>query len=79
MRFRFTIRDLLWLTALAAMGLGWRVDRGRLSDRCELLEQSESRERLQEAQTAFASARIRIIKLEHEVQRLKVQAANKSE
>jgi len=23
MRFRFTIRDLLWLTALIAMGFGW--------------------------------------------------------
>ena len=26
-RFRFTIRDLLWLTALAAVCVGWWVDR----------------------------------------------------
>ena len=26
MRFRFTIRDLLWLTLAVAMGLGWWVD-----------------------------------------------------
>ena len=26
MRFRFSIRDLLWLIALVAMGLGWAVD-----------------------------------------------------
>ena len=26
MRLRFTIRDLLWLTALLAMGVAWWVD-----------------------------------------------------
>ena len=26
MRLRFTIRDLLWLTALIAMGLGWWLE-----------------------------------------------------
>ncbi len=25
--FRFTIRDVLWLTALVAMGAGWWLDR----------------------------------------------------
>jgi len=30
MRFRFTIRDLLWLTALVAMALGWWLDHNRL-------------------------------------------------
>jgi hypothetical protein len=25
MHFRFTIRDLLWLTALVAMGVGWWI------------------------------------------------------
>ena len=29
MRFRFSIRDLLWLTALIAMGLGWWVEHWR--------------------------------------------------
>ena len=27
MRFRFTIRDLLWLTVVAAVLVAWRVDR----------------------------------------------------
>jgi hypothetical protein len=27
MKLRFTIRDLLWLTALIAMGIGWWLDR----------------------------------------------------
>ena len=31
MRLRFTIRDLLWLTALVAMGIGWWLDRLRLA------------------------------------------------
>jgi hypothetical protein len=26
MRLRFSIRDLLWLTALIAMGVGWWLD-----------------------------------------------------
>jgi hypothetical protein len=29
---RFTIRDLLWLTALIAMGVGWWLDHRRLDD-----------------------------------------------
>ena len=33
MRFRFTIRDLLWLTALLAMGIGWWVDHREQADR----------------------------------------------
>ena len=28
--FRFTIRDLLWLTVVVAMGLGWWFDREML-------------------------------------------------
>jgi hypothetical protein len=28
--FRFTIRDLLWLTALVAMGAGWWIDQDRI-------------------------------------------------
>ena len=28
--FRFTIRDVLWLTALVAMGVAWRLDRTSL-------------------------------------------------
>jgi hypothetical protein len=30
MHLRFTIRDLLWLTALVAMGVGWWIDHGRV-------------------------------------------------
>ena len=29
MRFRFTIRDLLWLTVVVAMAVAWRLDRNR--------------------------------------------------
>jgi hypothetical protein len=28
--FRFTIRDVLWLTAVVALGAAWRADRSRL-------------------------------------------------
>jgi hypothetical protein len=31
MRLRFSIRDLLWLTLVAALAVGWWVDHKRLS------------------------------------------------
>ena len=31
MRFRFTIRDLLWLTLVVALVLGWWIDRRNLT------------------------------------------------
>ena len=31
MPLRFTIRDLLWLTALVALAVGWLVDRSKLA------------------------------------------------
>ena len=29
--YRFTIRDILWLTALVALGVGWWLDHRRLA------------------------------------------------
>jgi hypothetical protein len=34
---RFTIRDMLWLTVLAAVLVAWWVDRGRLAAEVEWL------------------------------------------
>jgi hypothetical protein len=31
MRLRFTIRDLLWLTVVAALAVGWSADRDQLA------------------------------------------------
>jgi len=39
MRLRFTIRDLLWLALVVAMGIGWWIDRTRIEG---LLEQSST-------------------------------------
>ena len=36
--FRFTIRDLLWLTLVVALGMGWWLDRQRLRDDCQELQ-----------------------------------------
>jgi hypothetical protein len=38
MRLRFTIRDLLWLTALVAMGVAWWLNRSHLQSRINELE-----------------------------------------
>ncbi len=35
---RFTIRDLLWLTVVVALGVGWWVDRTRQNDRIKAIE-----------------------------------------
>lgn len=37
--FRFTIRDLLWLTVVVGLAVGWWVDRTRLSDRLRKAQQ----------------------------------------
>ena len=37
---RFTIRDLLWLTLLAAVAVAWWVDRRALEKRIEVLERN---------------------------------------
>jgi len=34
---RFTIRDLLWLTVVVALGVAWWVDRSRLAARIDRL------------------------------------------
>jgi hypothetical protein len=31
MKLRFTIRDLLWLTALVALGVAWWIDNRRMA------------------------------------------------
>jgi hypothetical protein len=39
--FRFTIRDVLWLTVVVALGLGWWIEKRQntpLRDRCARLE-----------------------------------------
>ena len=40
--YRFTIRDLLWLTALLAMGAGWYGDRRRLENKSEVWKSSST-------------------------------------
>jgi hypothetical protein len=37
---KFSIRDLLWLTALAALAVAWWVDRRALTGRIDDLEQT---------------------------------------
>jgi hypothetical protein len=40
--FRFTIRDVLWLTALAATGIAWWADRSQLAWRATKAESLHS-------------------------------------
>ena len=44
--FRFTIRDVLWLTILAALTQSWALDHGRLTTaNRELAKQREAEQR----------------------------------
>ena len=36
--FRFTIRELVLLTLVVAMGVGWWLDRSRLDGKCSALQ-----------------------------------------
>jgi len=59
--FRFTIRDVLWLTALVAVGLVWLMDRDRIRrDRIELAKREAehiSRAKMWEAEAQRAEKR----------------------
>ena len=39
--FRFTIRDVLWLTVVAALAIGWLVDQDRIRRQTKALRASE--------------------------------------
>jgi hypothetical protein len=39
--FRFTIRDVLWLTALVALAVGWFMEHGKLERTAGQLEASD--------------------------------------
>jgi hypothetical protein len=49
--FRFTIRDVLWLTVVVALGVGWWLDRSAVAWRYEqsVSTMARLRERLDEA------------------------------
>ena len=38
MRLRFTIRDLLWLTVVVALAVGWWVDHGKFKTKTETMQ-----------------------------------------
>jgi hypothetical protein len=42
--FRFTIRDLLWLTVVVALGLGWWLDRAEM--KAKLIKGEEAQQRV---------------------------------
>ena len=79
MPLRFAIRDLLWLTVVAALAAGWWLDRSRLADRYESLERSSSVTNLNELEAKYSAAKAKSHMLEIDLERLKTQAVKKSE
>jgi hypothetical protein len=59
MRFRFTIRDLLWLTALVAMGIAWWLD---YSDRKWIIAKDRNFEAACKAKVKWAEDRVEMWK-----------------
>jgi hypothetical protein len=54
MRFRFTIRDLLWLTAVAAVSVGWWLQWRRYV----ALDQSASVTQMRKLESDLSSAKV---------------------
>jgi hypothetical protein len=65
MRFRFTIRDLPWLTALVGLAVGWWIDRTRLADQYTTLKQSPSVQGFEELDAKYSAARDQILMLDN--------------
>ena len=49
--FRFTIRDVLWLTVVVALAVCWWIDRSRLSDMNSALQARDAEMRMAELRT----------------------------
>jgi len=57
--FRFTIRDVLWLTVVVALGVGWWLDRSRLEserDDARIFKQTEFEKMEREIRADLESA-----------------------
>ena len=55
--FRFAIRDVLWLTVVAALGVGWGLDRVQFRQEQLNARRAELRARV-EAERAMANAEL---------------------
>jgi hypothetical protein len=55
---RYSIRDVLWLTVLVAVAVGWWIDRRHWAVRCSALEQSNKAldDRYRQAVVGFEDA-----------------------
>lgn len=64
--FRFTIRDMLWLTVVVALGVAWHVDRSQFVERHQKLEakNEELRAKLTELDYELAQLRMRALRAE---------------
>jgi hypothetical protein len=69
--FRFTIRDVLWLTVAVALICGWISDRARLQLR---LAEAEVRIRQWELSVDQEKSRLRTAREAYEVERAKLSA-----
>jgi hypothetical protein len=57
--FRFTIRDVLWLTAVVALAIGWGIDHRRLSPWRSRAEQvADYLERLEDLAVSWDGTRM---------------------
>jgi hypothetical protein len=78
MRFRFTIRDLLWLTLVIGLVIGWVLDRRMHDWRFEALDQSTSVVNMRILQGNYRSAMEQVRTLEADNQRLRTESIGKS-
>jgi hypothetical protein len=72
--FRFSIRDLLWLTVLMAIGTAWYVDRASLSRQTSKLQSQHA-----QLQQQLSAANARLIKREQSFDALVLQVGRLKE
>jgi hypothetical protein len=68
--FRFTIRDVLWLTVVVAMGVGWWLHYARLTR-----QYSKTAAEAKESKRVIEAAMITISRFAQQIHQLEVQLA----
>ena len=73
--FRFTIRDVLWLTVVVALAVGWWIDQDRIRRQREALKASEQAFADEAEKFRIAAQRLQTLPLRHAEAKFQVTEA----
>ena len=82
MPLRFSIRDLLWLTVVVALAVGWWVDRSNITrhaaESYAELEQSASVTKSHTYEAAYTTLKLKLAQLQDKISLEKAQKASET-